>query len=104
MPDEIVVETPEEEVVVETPEEEVVPRTAEEKAQMYSAILGSVSVITNALDDENDFCKDFTPAEKKERIMLSAGYMSMAVALDDWGDEAMTPITEAIAVAEAYSP
>ena len=92
------------EIVVETPEEEVVPRTAEEKAQMYSAILGSVSVITNTLDDENDFCKDFTPAEKKERIMRSAGYMSMAVALDDWGDEDMTPITEAIAVAEAYSP
>ena len=79
-------------------------RTAEEKAQMYSAILGSVSVITNTLDDENDFCKDFTPAEKKERIMRSAGYMSMAVALDDWGDEDMTPITEAITTAEAYSP
>ena len=51
------------EIVVETPEEEVVERTAEEKAQMYSAILGSVSVITNTLDDENDFCSDLTPAE-----------------------------------------
>ena len=84
--------------------DEIVERTAEEKAQMYAAILGSVSVITNVLDEDNEFGSDLTPAEKKERIMRSAGYMSMAVAVDDWGDEDMTPITEAIAVAEAYSP
>ena len=84
------------------PEQEVVERTAEEKAQMYAAILGSVSVITNTLDDDNDFCSDLTPAEKKERIMRSAGYMSMAVALDDWGDEDMTAVNAAIATAEAY--
>ena len=86
------------------PKEEVVERTAEEKAQMYSAILGSVSVITNTLDDDNDFCSDLDAAGKKERVMRSAGYMANAVAMDDWGDEDMTPITEAIAVAEAYSP
>ena len=86
------------------PDQEVVERTAEEKAQMYAAILGSVSVITNTLDDDNDFCSDLDAAGKKERIMRSAGYMSNAVAMDDWGDEDMTPITEAIAVAEAYSP
>ena len=86
------------------PDQEVVERTAEEKAQMYSAILGSVSVITNTLDDDNDFCSDLDAAGKKERIMRSAGYMANAVAMDDWGDEDMTPITEAIAVAEAYSP
>ena len=84
--------------------DEIVERTAEEKAQMYSAILGSVSVITNVLAEDNEFGSDLTPAEKKERIMRSAGYMAHAVALDDWGDEDMTPITEAIAVAEAYSP
>ena len=84
------------------PEQEVVERTDEEKAQMYSAILGSVSVITNTLDDDNDFCSDLDAAGKKERIMRSAGYMANAVAMDDWGDEDMTPITEAIAVAEAY--
>ena len=79
-------------------------RTAEEKAQMYSAILGSVSVITNVLAEDNEFGSDLTPAEKKERIMRSAGYMAHAVALDDWGDEDMTPINAAIATAEAYSP
>ena len=86
------------------PKEEVVERTAEEKAQMYSAILGSVSVITNTLDDDNDFCNYLDAAGKKERVMRSAGYMSMAVALDDWGDEDMTAVNAAIATAEAYSP
>ena len=64
--------------------EEVVERTAEEKAQMYSAMLGSVSVITNCLDDDNDFCNDMTKTEKKARVMRSSGYLSMGVALDDW--------------------
>jgi len=86
------------------PEQEVVERTDEEKAQMYSAILGSVSVITNTLDDDNDFCNDLDAAGKKQRIMRSAGYMANAVAMDDWGDEDMTAINAAIATAEAYSP
>ena len=86
------------------PEQEVVERTAEEKAQMYAAILGSVSVITNTLDDDNDFCSDLDAAGKKERIMRSAGYMAHAVAMDDWGDEDMTAINAAIATAEAYIP
>ena len=50
------------------PEQEVVERTAEEKAQMYAAILGSVSVITNTLDDDNDFCSDLDAAGKKEPV------------------------------------
>ena len=84
--------------------EEAVERTDEEKAQMYAAILGSVSVITNVLDDDNEFGSDLDSAGKKERIMRSAGYMSMAVALDDWGSEDMTAVNAAIATAEAYSP
>ena len=47
---------------------EEVARTDEEKAQMYSAMLGSVSVITNALDSDNDFCSDMTDAEVKAAI------------------------------------
>ena len=84
--------------------EETVVRTAEEKAQMYLAMLGSVSVITNALDADNDFCSDITAAEVKERIMRSSGYCSGGVALDDWGDEDMASINAAIAAAEAFDP
>ena len=83
--------------------EEVV-RTDEEKAQMYSAMLGSVSVITNALDSENDFCSEMTAEEVKERVMRSSGYLSAGVAMDDWGSEDMSTINAAIAAAEAYTP
>ena len=76
-------------------------RTAEEKARMYSAMLGSVSVITNALDASNDFCNDMTDAEKKERVMRSSGYCSAGVALADWGSEDMSTINAAITAAEA---
>ena len=81
--------------------EETVARTAEEKAQMYSAMLGSVSVITNALDADNDFCSDMTDEEVKERVMRSSGYLSAGVALDDWGSEDMSTINAAIKAAEA---
>ena len=78
-----------------------IERTTEEKAQMYSAMLGSVSVITNALDADNDFCNDMTDEEVKERVMRSSGYLSAGVALDDWGSEDMSTINAAIAAAEA---
>jgi len=84
--------------------DEVIERTDEEKTQMYNAMLGSVSVITNCLDDSNDFCNDLTNAGKQERVLRSAGYMSAGVALDDWGSENMSTITAAIAAAEAYTP
>ena len=50
-------------------------READQIAQDYSAMLGSVSVITNCLDDDNEFCNDMTSAEKKERVMRSSGYL-----------------------------
>ena len=80
---------------------EEVARTDEEKAQMYSAMLGSVSVITNALDSDNNFCSDMTAEEVKERVMRSAGYLSAGVAMDDWGSEDMSTINAAITAAEA---
>ena len=81
--------------------EEAVVRTAEEKAQMYSAMLGSVSVITNALSAANEFCSDMTEEELKERVMRSSGYLSAGVAMDDWGSEDMSTINAAITAAEA---
>jgi len=80
---------------------EEVERTAEEKAQMYSAMLGSVSVITNVLDASNNFCNDMTDAEKKARVMRSEGYCSAGVALADWGSEDMSTINAAISAAKA---
>lgn len=79
-------------------------RSDEQKAQDYSAMLGSVSVITNCLDDDNDFCNDMTDEEKKERVMRSSGYLSFMKDLDDWGSEDMSTVDTAIAAAEAYTP
>ena len=76
-------------------------RTTEEKAQMYSAMLGSVSVITNALDSDNDFCSYMTAKEVKELVMRSSGYLSAGVAMSDWGSEDMSTINAAITAAEA---
>jgi len=61
-------------------------RDADQIAQDYSAMLGSVSVITNCLDDDNEFCNDMTSAEKKERVMRSSGYLSFMKDLDDWAE------------------
>jgi len=78
-------------------------RSDEQKAQDYSAMLGSVSVITNCLDDDDDFCSDMTSAEKKERVMRSSGYLSFMKDLEDWGSEDMSTVTAAISAAENYS-
>ena len=83
---------------------ESVERSDEQKAQDYSAMLGSVSVITNCLDDDNEFCNDMTSEEKKERVMRSSGYLSFMKDLDDWGSEDMSTVDTAIAAAEAYTP
>ena len=79
-------------------------RTDEEKAQAFAAMTGSITVIDNCLDDSNDFCKDYTKEEKKERVMRSAGYMSYQKALGDWGSEDFTNIDAAIKKAEDYDP
>ena len=81
---------------------ESVERSDEQKAQDYSAMLGSVSVITNCLDDSIEFCNDMTSAEKKERVMRSSGYLSFMKDLEDWGSEDMSSIDAAISAAEAY--
>jgi hypothetical protein len=79
-------------------------RTDEEKAQAFAAMTGSISVIDNCLDDDNEYGNDLTKEEKKERVMRTAGYMSYQKALDDWGSEDFTNIDAAIKKAEDYDP
>tara|TARA_X000001388_G_C2133123_1_gene85829 strand:- start:226 stop:480 length:255 start_codon:yes stop_codon:yes gene_type:complete len=78
-------------------------RTDEEKAQMYSAMKDGANVITSVLDASNDYYNDMTNAEKKEKVMRSAGYLEFGVALKDWGSEDFTDINSAVAAAKAYS-
>ena len=77
-------------------------RDADQIAQDYSAMLGSVSVITNVIDNDNDFCNDLDTAGKKERVGRSMGYIVHMKDLDDWGSEDMTPITNAITAATNF--
>ena len=79
-------------------------RTDEEKAQMYSAMLGSVNVITSVLDADNEFGNDLTNAEKQERVLRSCGYLEHGKALTDWGSEDFTTIDSAMSAAKAYTP
>ena len=79
-------------------------RTDEEKAQAFAAMTGSISVIDNVLDDNDEFGEDMIKEEKKERVMRSAGYMSYQKALGDWGSEDFTNIDAAIKKAEDYDP
>ena len=78
-------------------------RTDEEKAQMYSAMKDGANVITSVLDADNEYYNDMTNAEKKEKVMRSAGYLEFGVALKDWGSEDFTDINSAVAAAKAYS-
>ena len=77
-------------------------RTDEQIAQDYSAMLGSVSVITNVIDDSNEFCNDMTTDEKKERVGRSMGYLVHMKALSDWGSESMTSVDSAITAATDF--
>ena len=72
-------------------------------AQDHSALLGSVSVITNVIDDNNEFCNDMTLDEKKERVARSKGYLVHMKALDDWGSESFTTIDAAISAANTFA-
>jgi len=78
-------------------------REAEQIAQDHSAMLGSVSVITNVIDDNNEFCNDMTLAEKKERVARSNGYLVHMKTLDDWGSESFTAIDAAISAATTFT-
>ena len=79
-------------------------------AQDYSAMLGSVSVITEVIATHekgadatsSDFCSDMTTAEKKERVARSKGYLDHMKALEDWGSEDMAPVTSAINAATTF--
>tara|TARA_A100001391_G_scaffold205073_2_gene203344 strand:- start:1701 stop:1952 length:252 start_codon:yes stop_codon:yes gene_type:complete len=79
-------------------------RTNEEKAQMYSAMLDGVNVITSVLDADNEFGNDLTNAEKQERILRSCDYLEHGKSFSDWGSEDFSTVDSAIAAAKAYTP
>jgi hypothetical protein len=77
-----------------------VPST-EEKAQHYSAMGDSVTLIHdviagNAMANETD-------EEKKDCVTRNVEHLKIMVAKEWWGDEDMQPSNEAVNAGEAYT-
>jgi len=76
-------------------------------AQDYSAMVGSAGLITdviagNFMANDAKSGQTWTKAERKARITRSAGYLTVMVALADWGSEDMTAVNAAISAASSY--
>ena len=76
-----------------------VERTAEEKAQDYSAMGDSVSLINAII--AGDSMAEESAEERQNCLDRNAQHLQLMVAKDDWGDEDMTAVNAAIKSAEA---
>lgn len=79
--------------------EETIERTAEEKAQDYSAMGDSVSLINAII--AGDSMAEESAEERQDCLDRNAQHLQLMVAKDDWGDEDMTAVNAAIKSAEA---
>lgn len=79
--------------------EETIERTAEEKAQDYSAMGDSVSLINAII--AGDSMAEESAEDRQDCLDRNAQHLQLMVAKDDWGDEDMTAVNAAIKSAEA---
>ncbi len=79
--------------------EETVERTAEEKAQDYSAMGDSVSLINAII--AGDSMAEESAEDRQDCLDRNAQHLKLMVAKDDWGDEDMDAVNAAIESAEA---
>ena len=77
--------------------EETVERTAEEKAQDYSAMGDSVSLINAII--AGDSMAEESAEDRQDCLDRNAQHLQLMVAKDDWGDEDMTAVNAAITAA-----
>ena len=82
-------------------------RESEQIATDYAAMVGMAGLITdviagNYMANDADSGQTWTKAERKARITRSSGYLTVMVALEDWGSEDMTAINSAISAAGSY--
>ena len=77
--------------------EETIERTAEEKAQDYSAMGDSVSLINAII--AGDSMAEESAEERQDCLDRNAQHLQLMVAKDDWGDEDMTAVNAAITAA-----
>lgn len=75
------------------------PRTTEQKAQDYTAMGHSVSLI-DAIRAGAD--SEETVEELKDTVSRNVEHLEIMVALEDWGSEDMTACNAAITNGKAY--
>ena len=79
------------------------PRTTEQKAQDYTAMGHSVSLIDLIRSDSDPAYKENMSAEeRKDTVSRNVEHLEIMVALNDWGSEDMTASKAAITNGKAY--
>lgn len=76
-------------------------RTAETKAQDYTAMGHSVSLITDVIDGNK--MADAIDSDKQSTVDRNVEHLELMVAKDDWGSESMTAINSAITAGNNYT-
>ena len=81
----------------------VEPRTTEQKAQDYTAMGHSVSLIDIIrTDSDPEYKENLTTQELKDTVSRNVEHLEIMVALEDWGSEDMTASKAAITNGKAY--
>jgi len=76
-------------------------RTTEEKAQDYTAMGHSVTIITDVI--AGDSMADDTAEDKQSAVDRNVEHLELMVAEDDWGSESMTAVNAAIVAGNNYT-
>ena len=79
------------------------PRTTEQKAQDYTAMGHSVSLIDIIRNDSDPAYKEnLTAQELKDTVSRNVEHLEIMVGLKDWGSEDMSACNTAITNGKAY--
>ena len=76
-------------------------RTTEKKAQDYTAMGHSVTIITDVI--AGDSMADDTAEDKQSAVDRNVEHLELMVAEDDWGSESMTAVNAAIVAGNNYT-
>jgi hypothetical protein len=77
------------------------PRTTEGKAQDYTAMGHSVSLI-DIIRTDSDPEETMTAEERKDTVSRNVEHLELMVGLEDWGSEDMSACNTAITNGKAY--
>tara|TARA_R100000482_G_C5090791_1_gene130704 strand:+ start:652 stop:897 length:246 start_codon:yes stop_codon:yes gene_type:complete len=78
-------------------------RTDEQKVIDYTNMGHSVTVITNLIAGDSSVIGDMTEARRKEKVKKNYTSLEVVKAYDDWGDEDMTAVTNAITAGKTFA-